>query len=263
MVQARRLALQIQMIGERITRPSNRIVDSPVFESIVPKYLPERLTTGILWPVGIYTSSLPQGDAFPDFANIALGLKLSDMNWSVTLALTNAGLDPNSASLKPFIVYWGSTFFTDDYASLDLPNPGAVDFANACYDAGAMLFYLTGRHIGDPGLKNGMGLGTAIDFTNRGFPYWKGRCELKLKKEKSQLDVDYKREALAEIASLKGKVVATFDNEPGNAALFLQNFPDALNFWMKTTWNPTDLASTEGINIISDFSDWRLPKLTC
>ncbi len=198
-----------------------------------------------------------QGDEFPDFAKIASNLKLSDMNWSVTFALTQAGLDPNSASIKPFIAYWGNTFFSDDYASLDLPNPGAVDFANACHDAGAMIFYLTGRHIGDPGLRNGMGLGTALDFTNRGFPYWKGRCELKLKKDKSQKDGDYKSEALAEINSLKGTVIATFDNEPGNAVIFNQNYPNALNFWFKTTWNPNDKVNTDGLNVISDFSDWQ------
>lgn len=200
-----------------------------------------------------------QGDQFPDFAKVAAKLSLSDMNWSVKFALTQAGLDANSASIAPFITYWGNTFFTDDYASLDLPNPGAVDFANACHDAGAMIFYLTGRHIGDPGLKNGMGLGTALDFTNRGFPFWKGRCELKLKKEKTQTDVDYKSEALAEINSLKGTVVATFDNEPGNSVLFNQHYPNALNFWVKTTWNPNDKVSTEGLNVISDFSDWQTP----
>lgn len=203
-----------------------------------------------------------QGDEFPDFAKVAANLKPSDMNWSVSYALTQAGLDPNSSSMKPFIAYWGNTFFTDDYASIDLPNPGAVDFANACYDAGAMLFYLTGRHIGDPGLKNGMGLGTALDMTNRGFPYWKGRCELKLKKVKTQTDVDYKGEALAEINSLKGKVVATFDNEPGNSNLYLQHYPDAMNFWVKTTWNPNDKVSTDGLFVIPDFSEWKSPTPT-
>jgi hypothetical protein len=209
--------------------------------------------------VVIQNFAADEGDEFPDFAKIAANLTLSDMNWSVSYALTQAGLDPNSASMKPFIAYWGNTFFTDDYASLDLPNPGAVDFANACHDAGAMLFYLTGRHIGDPGLKNGMGLGTALDFTNRGFPFWKGRCELKLKKIKTQTDVDYKTEALTEIKSLKGQVVATFDNEPANAVLFQQHFPDALNFWVKTTWNPKDNPAMDGLNIISDFSEWKSP----
>lgn len=201
-----------------------------------------------------------QGDEYPDFAKVAANLKLSDMNWSVKYALTQAGLDPNSTSITPFLGYWGNMFFSDDYASLDLPNPGAVDFANACYDAGAMIFYLTGRHIGDPGLKNGMGLGTALDMTNRGFPYWKGRCELKLKKVKTQTDVDYKSEALAEINSLKGKVIATFDNEPGNCSLYLQHYPEAKNFWVKTTWNPNDKVSTDGLFVIPDFSEWQAPK---
>ncbi|MBN7817446.1 hypothetical protein [Algoriphagus pacificus] len=203
-----------------------------------------------------------QGDDFPDFVAVANKLKLSDMNWSVTYALTNSGLDPNSQSLDPFIKYWGSTFFTDTYVSLDLPNPGAVDFANACHEAGALIYYLTGRHIGDRGLDNGMGQGTTLSLTNNGFPFWKGRCELNLKADKSEKDVDYKNQALAAIKSLKGTVVATFDNEPGNANLFHQNFPDASNFWVKTTWNPNDKAPTDGLYVIPDFSEWKNDKTT-
>jgi predicted secreted acid phosphatase len=197
------------------------------------------------------------GDKFPDFAKIAAKLALSDMNWSVANALANAGLPLDSPDQKAFIPYWGSTFFTDDYVSLDLPNPGAVDYVNACYEAGALIYYLTGRHIGDRGLKNGMGQGTVLSITNRGFPYWKGRCELNLKLDKSQKDSDYKDQAIQSINSLKGNVVATFDNEPGNSVVFKNNFPKASNFWVKTTWNPQDNAPTEGLNIIPDFSTWN------
>jgi hypothetical protein len=198
-----------------------------------------------------------RGDEFPDFARVAAKLTLADMNWSVADALANAGLPLDSPDQKAFLPYWGSTFFTDDYVALDLPNPGAVDFVNACYEAGAMIYYLTGRHIGDQGLRNGMGQGTVLSMTNRGFPYWKGRCELNLKFDKSQKDADYKAQAIKSINSLKGKVIATFDNEPRNSVVYLKDFPNAINFWVKTTWDPTDIASTKGLFVISDFAEWN------
>jgi len=194
-----------------------------------------------------------QGDTYPDFAEVASKLGLSDMNWSITAALEKAGLPATSPSIKPFIDYWGSTFFTNNYDMLDLPNPGAVDFANACHEAGALLYYLTGRAIGDRGLNNGMGQGTTLALTNRGFPFWRGRCELNLKRDPREKDSDYKAAALADIKSLRGNVVATFDNEPSNSFMYLQHFPDALNIWMKTTWNPEDKAPTKDLYTISDF----------
>ncbi|CAM4122844.1 hypothetical protein [Gillisia limnaea] len=202
----------------------------------------------------IQNFSSDSGDAYPDFVEIASKLSLLDMNWSVTAALEKAGLSPASPSIKPFVEYWGSTFFTNDYDALDLPNPGAVDFAKACHDAGALLYYLTGRAIGDSGLNNGMGQGTVLALTNRGFPFWRGRCELHLKINAKEQDSEYKARALTDIKSLQGKVVATFDNEPSNSFMFLNHFPDALNVWVKTTWNPQDKSPTDNLYTISDFS---------
>ncbi|MHA7131200.1 HAD family hydrolase [Algoriphagus namhaensis] len=198
------------------------------------------------------------GQKYPDFAAVAQKLTLEDMNWSVSIALTKAGLDASSPGLEFFNKeYWGSRFFSDEFVSLDLPNPGAVDFANACHDAGAMLFYLTGRHRGDPGMNNGMGQGTVLSFTDRGFPYWRGRCELNLKFDKSEPDASYKTRALADVRSLQGQVIATFDNEPKNVVIMKDNFPEAMNFWVKTTWNPDDKPDPFPHDFeIPDFAGW-------
>lgn len=194
-----------------------------------------------------------QGHLFPDFAKTASTLSLQDMNWSVKFALTNAGLDQHSPSLTPFIAYWDATFYTDFYVSLDLPNPGAVAFVNACHDAGALVYYLTGRHVSEPGLNNGMGQGTARSLIDRGFPFFTGGCELNLKAHSQEPDTAYKQRALNHIKSLQGEVIGTFDNEPSNAVMFLSNFPKAMNFWVKTTWNPNDQASTKGLHVITSF----------
>ncbi len=202
----------------------------------------------------IQNFSLDQGDSYPDFAQVASKLTLADMNWSVTAALEKAGLASTSSSIKPFIEYWDATFFTSGYDALDLPNPGAVDYVNAIHEAGALVYYLTGRAVGDRGLNNGMGQGTTLSLTNRGFPFWRGRCELNLKIDPKEKDSDYKARALTDIKSLRGTVVATFDNEPSNSFMFLNHFPDAMNVWVKTTWNPEDKSPTKDLYTISDFS---------
>lgn len=179
-------------------------------------------------------------DTHPDFAAVAAKMTLGDMQWSALNALLGAGLDKDSPSLKPFGQYWLPTFFSDNYVANDLPNPGAVDYVNACHNAGALIFYLTGRHYSDRGRTIGTEQGTVRALTTRGFPFWKGRCELTLKPPHGAKDVIFKANALEAVKSLHGQVVATFDNEPANCNMFLAHFPDALNFWLKTTWNPTD-----------------------
>lgn len=193
------------------------------------------------------------GDYYPDFRDAVSKLTLADMNWSVDIALKNAGLDLSGDFYDPFHQYWGDTFFTNEYCTLDLPNPGAVAYVNACHQAGALVYYLTGRHAGYRGMDDGMGQGTTLALNDRKFPFWRGRCELNLKMHKQEKDAEYKSRALEDIKSLRGSVVATFDNEPRNVGVFLDHFPDAMNFWVKTTWDPSDKPPKEGAHTIEDF----------
>lgn len=192
-------------------------------------------------------------DEFPDFVGVAAPLTLADMRWNATDALQAAGLPSDSSSLKPFVDYWTGTFFSDRYVALDLPIPGAVDFVNACHATGALVFYLTGRGVSDRGLTVGMEQGTTRALTTRGFPFWTGRCELTLKVDKDQPDDEFKAEALSRVRSLRGRVIATFDNEPANANMFLEHFPDARNFWVKTAWDPSDDQPNGQLITIADF----------
>ena len=43
--------------------------------------------------------------------------------------------------------FWRDRFFADPHLVHDVALPGAVEFVRACYDAGAMLVYLTGRDL--------------------------------------------------------------------------------------------------------------------
>ena len=97
-------------------------------------------------------------------------------------------------------------------------------------------------------------MGTAWALTTRSFPFWTGQCELTLKIDKDQPDNDFKKNALACVRSLQGHVVATFDNESANANMFLAHFLYALNFWLKTTWDPTNVDPNLDLITISDFT---------
>jgi hypothetical protein len=193
------------------------------------------------------------GDEYPAFAALSAKLTLNDMEWGVSDALHKAGLPAGDPSLSPFITYWGNRFFTNEYVKYDLPNVGAVDFANACYNAGALVFYLTGRHVGQPAMNNGMELGTMWSFLERGFPFFKGLCELNLKTDIHEKDADYKGRVIKQINALGGKVIASFDNEPRNVAVYSKHFPEAMNVWMKTTWDPKDDTDTSKFTTITSF----------
>jgi hypothetical protein len=69
-------------------------------------------------------------------------------------------------------------------------------------------------------------------------------------------DRAFKDDALSDIRSYKGRVIATFENEPGNANLFAQAFPDALHFWLLTLHSP-DAERPSPVLIRSE--DFNLP----
>jgi len=168
------------------------------------------------------------GDEYPGLRELGARLQLSDMGWGPIDPFVDRDFDAPGfkEALRRF---WGKRFFTSEYVVSDHPTPGAVEFACECHRRGAMLYYLTGRHVSD------MGAGTVRALTERGFPFWRGRCSLHLKPNFEMADKPFKDQALVDIRSNQGRVVATFENEPGNANLFMDAFPDALHFLLETT----------------------------
>lgn len=168
---------------------------------------------------------------WPELGALTAPLRAEDIGWNVNECLKRRGVrDPELlAELKSF---WWRRFFTDDYLGDDTPLPGAVDYVNACHQKGAMIYYLTGRHVG------GMEIGSVRALTDHGFPFWRGRCVLHLKPSFDMPDRAFKDDALADIRSYQGRVVATFENEPGNANLFLDAFPEGLHYLLLTIHSP-------------------------
>jgi hypothetical protein len=169
-----------------------------------------------------------------------------DFAWDVTLPLTQRGLN-DAALFKDLSAYWFERFFTDEYVLADTPTAGSVAFVHQVHNRGGFVYYLTGRDV------HGMAQGTVAALTTHGFPFWCGRTSLHLKPSFETDDTEYKREALDDIRSHQGTVVATFENEPKNANMFRAAFPGGAHFLLQTEHSPDPETPHSEIVAIPDF----------
>jgi beta-phosphoglucomutase-like phosphatase (HAD superfamily) len=142
--------------------------------------------------------------------------------------------------------FWQERFFADSHLVHDVPVPGAVEFARACYAAGALLMYCTGRDLPL------MGTGTFQSLRDLGFPIGVTATELVLKPDAAIADESFKRLIAPDLARV-GRLVAAFDNEPGNCNVLLRYYPDAHIVHVATQHTPGAPALTPGVGVIEDF----------
>jgi len=183
---------------------------------------------------------------YPDLATFAADLTVEDLGYFVDHPLAERGLltDDLKADLR---AYWAEHFFTDDLCAHDAPTAGAPEFVRACHDAGALVYYLTGRHPSD------MAHGTVTALLGSGFPLFVGRTLLQLKPTFEMPDGTFKAGAMADITALGGTVVATFENEPGHAHAFQAAFPGAVHFLLTTARSPAAPVPHPDLVQIADF----------
>ncbi len=191
-----------------------------------------------------------RGDEHPVLREIWPTLTEADMGWNVNECLEERGVE-DEALLSDLRKFWGARFFTDEFCEIDSPIPGAPEFVSACHDAGAFIYYLTGRHVG------GMEKGTASSLVAHGFPLFTGKASCQLKPDYYANDKEFKTAALDGVRSLSGEVVATFENEPGNANLFLESFPEAKHFLLDTVHSPEAEAPDPSLIVIDDFTGFK------
>ncbi len=142
--------------------------------------------------------------------------------------------------------FWRARFFRDEHLAHDVALAGAVSFAKACYDAGAVLVYLTGRDLPL------MGLGTFKSLRDLGFPIGITGTELVLKPDAAMPDEAFKRLAAPELLRV-GRVVAAFDNEPGNCNVFAELYPECASVLVDTQHMPGAPPVLPAVKIIGDF----------
>jgi hypothetical protein len=142
--------------------------------------------------------------------------------------------------------FWRERFFADHHLAHDIAVDGAVEFARACYDAGAILVYLTGRDLPL------MGIGSFKSLRDLGFPIGIAGTELVLKPDAAMPDEAFKRETAPRLARV-GRVIAAFDNEPANCNIFLRLYPDAHSVLVDTQHMPGAPPLDAGVRVVGDF----------
>lgn len=143
--------------------------------------------------------------------------------------------------------FWRARFFTDSYLHHDVAVPGAVEFARACYTHGATLVYFTGRDLPY------MGLGSFQSLRDLGFPIGVVGTELVCKPEASIPDEEFKRAEGPKLSRI-GKVIAAFDNEPGNCNAFAEMFPQAASLFVDTQHLPGAPPLDDRVRVVTDFA---------
>jgi len=181
----------------------------------------------------------------PRLVEVATSLQPGDVAWHVQTTLRRRGItDP--AVLEAQHRYWQDRFFTPEYVLFDEPTPGAAPFVRACHGAGALVYYLTGRSRRD------LGEVTVTKLLRHGFPCLEGRVVLHLRPHQQLDEHRYKLEAHAEIRSLGGEVVATFENDPDHANALLESFPAASHFLVGDDHDPAADPPGSGVVAIPD-----------
>lgn len=198
-----------------------------------------------------FAATLPA--AQQDAAAKIRGLALKDVRYRLADTLAAAGI-ADASLVAAAEAYWAPRFFSDAYAALDVPLPGAADFVRDLWRRGALVVYLTGRDA--PRMFSG----TSESLKKWGFPIGVRGSQLVLKPTQEEKDEAFKQASLDQVSAL-GAVVASFENEPGNLAAMAQRWPEALAVFLDTDFNPKG-AVTEppaGARWVGDYSGYVAP----
>ena len=144
------------------------------------------------------------------------------------------------------LAFWKARFFQDPHVKHDVEILGARTYVKACYEAGAVVVYLTGRDLPN------MALGSFASLRDLGFPIGVIGTELVVKPSFEMPDADFKREVAPGLRRL-GTVVAAFDNEPVNVNLFLEAYPESRGIFLDTQYAPDPCALDPRARVIASF----------
>jgi hypothetical protein len=187
--------------------------------------------------------------AQPALANTAtakavLGLKVAQVQYGVGATLAQVGVtDPKV--INQAVAFWLARFF-GPWAVHDRAMAGGVAYVQRLRAAGAFVVYLTGRDA--PRMLSATVQSLAIS----GYPVGVNGTQLIMKPSKDDDDEVFKASVMATLRRT-GRVVAMFDNEPGNVNLMKQAFPKAQVIFLDTMHRPKAPAVAAGIPAVRDF----------
>jgi hypothetical protein len=182
---------------------------------------------------------------YPDVAERLARARAEETAYLLTETLERLGVT-DVERVAEAQAFWRDRFFADDHLRYDVPLAGSVDFARACYDAGAILVYLTGRDLPL------MGIGSFRSLRDHGFPIGVPGTELVLKPDAAMADEAFKRLEAPKLARI-GAIVASFDNEPANCNTILEQNPGCESVLVDTQHLPGAPPLDKGVHVVADF----------
>jgi len=181
----------------------------------------------------------------PEIAARLGRMKESEMAYLLSDTLERMGVT-DAERVAEAQTFWKDRFFADGHLHHDVPLAGAVEFARDCYEAGAILVYLTGRDLPL------MGIGSFRSLRDSGFPIGLPGTELVLKPDAAMADEAFKRLEAPKLARV-GSIVASFDNEPGNCNTLLEQNPQCESVLVDTQHLPGAPPLDPRVHVIPDF----------
>ncbi len=184
-------------------------------------------------------------ESHPEVARTLANAKTDELAYLLTDSLARLGVTKTEL-VREAEIFWRERFFTDEYLAHDVEVPGASAFARACYEAGGILVYFTGRDLPL------MGIGSFASLRDLGFPIGLPGTELVLNPDAAMPDEAFKRMQGPALERV-GKVVAIFDNEPGNCNILGEHFPAAHSVLLDTQHLPGAPPLNASVRTIADF----------
>ncbi len=181
----------------------------------------------------------------PELAAKLAGAKSTELQYLLSDTLAKLGVTRTDL-VGEAEIFWRDRFFTDRYLAFDVEVRGAAAFARACYDAGGVLVYFTGRDLPL------MGLGSFASLRDLGFPIGIPGTELVLKPDAAMPDEAFKRMS-GPLLTRVGRIVGIFDNEPANCNVLGQHFPEAASVLLDTQRLPGAPELDRRVHVIADF----------
>jgi len=178
-------------------------------------------------------------------ADVFAEARAEHLAYLLTDTLRKLGLEHPELALRAES-FWKQRFFSDDYLKHDVAVEGSVEFARACYEAGASLVYFTGRDLPL------MGIGSFQSIRDLGYPIGVVGTELVCKPDAKIPDELFKRTEGPKLLRV-GRVVAAFDNEPGNCNAFREMNPEAETVFVDTQHLPGAPPLESNVHIVADF----------
>jgi hypothetical protein len=83
---------------------------------------------------------------FPEAAKVLAKVEIQPTEYGIKPALLRAGLAPSNELIETVRRFWRERFFSNSHMRHDLIYPGADVFVRRVHDAGADVYYLTGRN---------------------------------------------------------------------------------------------------------------------